>query len=74
LSDKGIDDVIAAMSKFHSMTNADFHALLPADQRHVVKVFAEIGFQDYCFRDLIVSVILAFAVSLDRLHNNRLTS
>jgi hypothetical protein len=60
LSSNAMNGVINALASFHSMTNAEFHAQSPVEQRRVIKLFAALAFPDYCFRDMLKSKQNAF--------------
>src|SRR5665213_2969909 len=53
LSSNAMNSVLNAMASFHDMTNAEFRAQSPADQRHIVRLFSDLAFPDYCFRDMV---------------------
>lgn len=53
MSSNAMNSVIHTMASFHEMTNAEFRAQSPSEQRHIVRLFSDLAFPDYCFRDML---------------------
>lgn len=51
LSSSAMNSVLNAMTHFHEMTHAEFRVQSPSEQRHTVRLFAEIAIPDYLIRD-----------------------
>lgn len=55
LSSDAMNGVLSTMANFHPMTNAEFHARPLAEQRRIIRLFAQIAFPDYLFRNMVES-------------------
>jgi hypothetical protein len=53
MSDNAMNSVLNAMASFHEMTNAEFRAQTPSEQRHIVRLLSDLAFPDYNFRDMV---------------------
>ncbi len=53
LSSNAMNSVINAMASFHALTNAEFRAQSASEQRHIVRLFSNLAFPDYYFRDMV---------------------
>jgi hypothetical protein len=70
LSSNGMNSVIHAMSSFHEMTNAEFRAQSPSGQRYVIRIFSDLAFPDYAFRDMVATKRSSlFGLNAENTHN-----
>ena len=53
LSSNAMNGVLNAMASFHEMANAEFRAQSPSGQRHIIRIFSDLAFPDYAFRDML---------------------
>jgi hypothetical protein len=55
LSSNAMNRIIGTLAKFRQISHAEFRALPPSRQRHIVQLFAETAFPDYGLRDAVAT-------------------
>jgi hypothetical protein len=53
MSRNAMSGVMNTMASFHEMTNAEFRAQSPSEQRHTVQLLSDLAFPDYYFRNMV---------------------